>query len=67
MDYVYNAWLGEKMEKDYTTKELKTEKKVEKKVELPIFQKRQHWCFQKDGQLFKFPSKEMAEKAYKGE
>ena len=55
------------MEKDYTTKELKTEKKIEKKVELPIFQKRQHWCFQKDGQLFKFPSKEMAEKAYIGE
>ena len=45
------------MEKDYTTKELKAEKKVEKKVELPIFQKRQHWCFRKDGQLFKFPQK----------
>ena len=67
MDYVCNAWLGEKMQKDYTTKELKAKKKVEKKVELPIFQKRQHWCFQKDGQLFKFPSKEMAEKAYIGE
>jgi len=53
------------MEKDYTTKELKT--KVEKKIELPIYQKRQHWCFKKDGQLYKFPSKEMAEKAYKGE
>ena len=54
------------MEKDYTTKELKTESKVEKKIELPIYQKRQHWCFEKDGQLFKFPSKELAEKAFKG-
>jgi hypothetical protein len=53
------------MEKDYTTKELKTKKKVEK-IELPIYQKRQHWCFKKDGQLFKFASKELAEKAYKG-
>ena len=54
------------MEKDYTTKELKKEKKVEKKQELPIFQKRQHWCFVKDGMTLKFASKELAEKAYKG-
>ena len=62
------------MEKDYTTKELKkekkakkkVEKKVEKKEELPIFQKRQHWCFVEDGKTLKFPSKELAEKAYKG-
>ena len=52
----------------YKTKEVKAAKPKPKKEEsLPIFQKRQHWCFQKDGQLFKFPSKEMAEKAYKGE
>ena len=55
------------MEKDYTTKELKKEKMVEKKEELPIFQKRQHWCFIKDGKSLKFPSKELAIKAYKGE
>lgn len=54
------------MEKDYTTKELKKEKKVEKKEELPIFQKRQHWCFVEDGNTLKFASKELAEKAYKG-
>ena len=54
------------MEKDYTTKELKTKKKVEK-IELPIYQKRQHLCFMKEGQLFKFPTKELAEKAYTGE
>ena len=66
MDYAINAWLGENMEKDYTTKELKTEKKVEK-IELPIFQKRQHWCFIKDDKTLKFASKELAIKAYKGE
>jgi hypothetical protein len=31
MDYVYNAWLGEKMKKDYQTKDIKatTNKSVE--------------------------------------
>jgi len=54
------------MEKEYKTKDLKAEKKKTPKVkeELPIFQKRQHWCFVKDGNTLKFASEELARKAY---
>ena len=69
MDYVFNAWLGDSMEKEYKTKDLKAEKvkkpAVKKtKVELPIFQKRQHWCFVEDGKTLKFMSEELAKEAY---
>lgn len=45
---------------------MKAEKKKAPKVkeELPIFQKRQHWCFIKDGKTLKFASEELAKKAY---
>jgi len=55
------------MEKEYKTKDLKAEKKKKTpkvKEELPIFQKRQHWCFVKDGNTLKFASEELARKAY---
>ena len=50
------------MESGYKTKDMKAEVKKE---ELPIYQKRQHWCFKVDGQLYKLPSKVEAEKKYK--
>jgi len=34
-------------------------------VSSPIFQKRQHWCFMKNGRIRKFDSKVEAEKALK--
>lgn len=56
------------MEKEYSTKDMKPAKtkkpeKTEKKV-VPVFQKRQHWCFRKHGQLYKFETKQEAEKKW---
>lgn len=49
---------------EYTKKVVVPEVKKEVKKELPIFKKRQHWCFKfKDG-LYKFESKADAEKKY---
>lgn len=62
MDYTVHAPIGENMESEYSTKDMKAEVKKE---ELPIYQKRQHWCFKVDGQLYKLPSKAEAEKKYK--
>ena len=52
------------MMEEYTKKVVKSEVKKEVKKELPIFQKRQQWCFRVQGQLFKFPTKADAEKKY---
>jgi hypothetical protein len=50
--------------KDMTGSETKQVSKTEE-VSSPIFQKRQHWCFMKDGRTLKFDSKVEAEKALK--
>ncbi len=60
MDYTIYAPIGEKMESGYKTKDMK----AEVKKELPIYQKRQHWCFKLDGVLHKLPTKKEAEKQY---
>ena len=52
------------MMEEYTKKVVVPEVKKEVKKELPIFQKRQQWCFRAKGQLFKFPTKADAEKKY---
>tara|TARA_Y100001935_G_C17217410_1_gene463374 strand:- start:45 stop:206 length:162 start_codon:yes stop_codon:yes gene_type:complete len=48
------------MESGYKTKDMK----AEVKKELPIYQKRQHWCFKLDGVLHKLPTKKEAEEKY---
>jgi len=58
------------METEYTTKDIKaTSTKVvdqtPEKTSSPIFQKRQHWCFMKNGKVVKFDTKSEAEKALK--
>lgn len=56
--------MGKIMMEEYTKKVVVPEVKKEVKKELPIFKKRQHWCFKfKDG-LYKFESKADAEKKY---
>ena len=60
MDYTIYAPIGEKMESGYKTKDMK----AEVKKELPIYQKRQHWCFKLDGVLHKLSTKKEAEKQY---
>ncbi len=60
MDYTIYALIGEKMESGYKTKDMK----AEVKKELPIYQKRQHWCFKLDGVLHKLPTKKEAEEKY---
>jgi len=52
------------MMEEYTKKVVVPEVKKEVKKELPIFQKRQHWCFRLNEQQFKFPTKVDAEKKY---
>ena len=56
------------MENEYSTKDMKSvkTKKVvkKKKQELPIFEKRGKWCFNKNGGLYKFETKEQAEKQW---
>ena len=51
------------METEYQTKVMKAEVKKVKK-ELPVFQKRNHWCFRHEGVLLKFDSKSEAEAKY---
>ena len=60
MDYTIYAPIGEKMESGYKTKDMKSEVKKE----LPVYQKRQHWCFRLDGVLHKLPTKKEAEEKY---
>ena len=60
MDYTVYAPIGEKMESGYKTKEMK----AEVKKELPVYKKRQSWCFRVDGVLYKFPTKKEAEEKY---
>jgi predicted glutamine amidotransferase len=50
------------MESGYKTKDMKAETKKEV---LPIFQKRQHWCFRHNGDLYKFPTEAEAKTKYK--
>ena len=53
MDYNINASVGEIMQKEgYQTKVMKPEKKKE----LPIYQKRNRWCFGHEGVLYKYDS-----------
>ena len=61
MDYNINASVGEIMQKEgYQTKVMKPEKKKE----LPIYQKRNHWCFRHGELLYKYDSKSEAEEKY---
>jgi len=62
MDYAVHV-IEETMEKEYQPKVMKAEVKKVKK-ELPIFQKRNHWCFRHEGVLHKFDSKSEAEAKY---
>ncbi len=52
------------MESGYKTKDMRAPKSKIEKV-LPIFQKRQHWCFKLNGQLFKYSSEAEAKSKYK--
>jgi hypothetical protein len=53
------------MEKEYSTKDMKpVETKEAPKKELPIYEKRGRWCFKKKGGLYKFATKEEAEKKW---
>jgi len=62
MDYVHNAWLGEKMEKQYQTKDIKATSS--KKVE--IFEKDDGlFYFEFEGETHGFTKKENAEIARK--
>ena len=60
MDYTFYAPIGEKMESGYKTKEMK----AEVKKELPVYKKRQSWCFRLNGVLYKFPTKKESEEKY---
>ncbi len=58
------------MKMDYTKKDISesastkgVDQTSEKESSSPIFKKRQHWCFKKDGTTHKFDSKSEAEKA----
>jgi hypothetical protein len=53
------------MMEEYTKKVI--EPSVTKKVKevLPIFQKRQHWCFRFEGLLYKFSTEAEAKTKYK--
>ena len=46
----------------YKTKDMKAETKKE---DLPIYQKKQHWCFTLEGQTYKFPTEKAAKSQYK--
>ena len=55
------------MEKEYSTKDMKpveTKETPKVKKELPIYEKRGRWCFRKQGQLYKFNTKQEAEKKW---
>jgi hypothetical protein len=51
------------METEYKTKDMKAE--VKKEEVLPIFKKRQHWCFRLAGTLHKFATESEAKTKYK--
>jgi hypothetical protein len=46
------------MMEEYKTKELNQRNKKSKKEVLPIFQKRQHWCFRFEGLYISFQLKQ---------
>lgn len=56
--------MDKTMMEEYTKKVVEPKVKKEVKKELPIFKKRQHWCFKFEGGLYKFESKTDAEKKY---
>ena len=51
------------MESGYKTKDMKAE--VKKEEVLPIFKKRQHWCFRHEGTLHKFLTEAEEKTKYK--
>jgi len=55
------------MMEEYTKKviEPSVTKKVKEEKVLPIFQKRQHWCFRFEGLLHKFSTEAEAKTKYK--
>jgi len=53
------------MQKDYNTKDIKPSKTKKKEKVLPIFTKRNHWCFRHNGDLLKFSSEAEAKEMYK--
>jgi len=53
------------MQKEYKTKDIKPTHTKNKKKELPIFEKRNHWCFRHNGELLKFDSESEAKEMYK--
>ena len=42
----------------------KDEETKNRRKELPVYKKRQSWCFRVDGVLYKFPTKKEAEEKY---
>ena len=67
MDYVHNAWLGEKMKKDYQTKDIKATKtkKVKEVKEGVIFEDNEIYKFVWKGETHVFNKLENAEIALK--
>ena len=53
------------MQKDYKTKDMKPSYSKKKEKVLPIFKKRNHWCFRHNGALHKFDSESEAKEMYK--
>jgi hypothetical protein len=67
MDYVFNAWLGETMKKDYQTKDIKATKtkKVKEVKEGVIFEDNEVYKFIWKGETHGFTKLENAEIALK--
>ena len=53
------------MQKEYKTKDMKASYTKKKEEVLPIFKKRNHWCFRHNGNLHKFESESEAKEMYK--
>lgn len=53
------------MESGYKTKDMKASRSKTKKESLPIFEKKQKWCFRHNGVLHKFDSESEAKEMYK--
>ena len=53
------------MQKEYKTKDMKAEKVETKKEVLPVYPKKQKWCFRHNGVLHKFDSEAEAKEMYK--
>jgi len=53
------------MQKEYKTKDMKASFSTKKEEVLPIFKKKQKWCFRHNGVLHKFDSESEAKQMYK--